>query len=104
MHDSYGRKSNTRFLLNYGFINLENDANDLPLNVEITMHDSLFAEKTKTLNGGRWRCYNFMADYEEEVSFKVLSFIRYVVYTGPPTQLAAVIGSAEKELKDKMKR
>ena len=49
VHDSYGRKSNTRFLLNYGFINMNNDANDLPLNVEITMADPLFAEKTKAL-------------------------------------------------------
>ena len=35
VHDSYGRKSNTRFLLNYGFINLNNDANDLPIVLEI---------------------------------------------------------------------
>ena len=31
IHDSYGRKSNTRFLLNYGFINLDNDADDMPI-------------------------------------------------------------------------
>lgn len=61
---------------------MDNDANDLPLNVEITMADPLFAEKIKALTGGRVRNYNFMADYEEEVSFKVLSFLRYVVYTG----------------------
>ena len=84
MHDSYGRKSNTRFLLNYGFINRDNDANDLPLNVSIKEDDPLFVEKTKALSGGRWRSYSFMADYEEEVTFKVLSFIRYVVLTGTP--------------------
>lgn len=42
VHDSYGRKSNTRFLLNYGFINLNNDANDLPMSLEIKMSDPLF--------------------------------------------------------------
>ena len=46
--------------------------------------DPLFVEKTKALSGGRWRSYSFMADYEEEVTFKVLSFIRYVVLTGTP--------------------
>ena len=49
------------------------------------MTDPLFTDKCKGLTGGRWRCYNFMADYEEEVSFKVLSFMRYVVYSGTPT-------------------
>ena len=31
VYDSYGKKCNTRFLLNYGFINLDNDANEYPL-------------------------------------------------------------------------
>jgi len=91
-------------LLNYGFINLNNDANDLPVTLEIHMNDPLFADKNKGLHGGRWRSYNFMADYEEEVTFKVLSFIRYIVYDGQAAQLATIIAGAEKELKDRMKR
>ena len=31
VYDSYGKKCNSRFLLNYGFINLNNDANEVPL-------------------------------------------------------------------------
>lgn len=31
VYDSYGRKCNSRFFLNYGFINLNNDANEVPL-------------------------------------------------------------------------
>ena len=39
IYDSYGKKCNTRFLLNYGFINLNNDANEYPLNVELDTFD-----------------------------------------------------------------
>lgn len=35
VYDSYGKKCNTRFLLNYGFINLENDANEFPMVVKL---------------------------------------------------------------------
>jgi len=32
-YDSYGKKCNSRFFLNYGFINLNNDANEFPLKI-----------------------------------------------------------------------
>ena len=37
--DSYGKKCNTRFLLNYGFINLDNDANEYPFTVKMADDD-----------------------------------------------------------------
>ena len=33
VYDSYGRKCNSRFFLNYGFINMNNDANEVPIRV-----------------------------------------------------------------------
>jgi hypothetical protein len=35
VYDSYGRKCNSRFFLNYGFINQPNDANEVPIIVNI---------------------------------------------------------------------
>lgn len=40
--DSYGKKCNTRFLLNYGFINLENDANEFPFRLQLSDEDPLY--------------------------------------------------------------
>ena len=40
IYDSYGKKCNTRFLLNYGFINLDNDANEFPLTIELDNFDT----------------------------------------------------------------
>lgn len=45
-----------------------------------------------------------MADYEEEVTFKMLSFVRYIVYDGTAAHVATLIANAEKELKDRMRR
>ncbi len=35
IYDSYGKKCNTRFLLNYGFINLNYDGNEFPFKVAL---------------------------------------------------------------------
>ena len=39
VYDSYGKKDNSRFLLNYGFINLNNDANEVPLKISYNRND-----------------------------------------------------------------
>ncbi len=43
--DSYGKKCNSRFFLNYGFIVEENDGNEVPLRVSLRPDDPLFALK-----------------------------------------------------------
>ena len=37
--DSYGKKCNSRFLLNYGFIVLDNDGNEYPFSVHFHEDD-----------------------------------------------------------------
>lgn len=43
--DSYGKKCNSRFLLNYGFIVENNDANEYPFKMELDPDDPLFSVK-----------------------------------------------------------
>jgi protein-histidine N-methyltransferase len=43
--DSYGKKCNSRFLLNYGFIVLNNDANEYPFIFKLKPTDSLYEHK-----------------------------------------------------------
>ena len=43
VYDSYGKKCNTRFLLNYGFINLNNDANEYPIQLKMDADDKFAA-------------------------------------------------------------
>jgi len=74
------------------------------MTLDMAVEDPLIIEKSKGLHGARWHSYNFMADYEEEVTFKMLSFMRYIQYHGEPAHLATLIANAEKELKDRMRR
>lgn len=50
--DSYGKKCNTRFLLNYGFINLDNDANEFPFTCKLQDDDQFAQQKCEILNTG----------------------------------------------------
>lgn len=94
IHDSYGRKSNTRFLLNYGFINRNNDANDLPMAFSISPEDPLFMTKMKLMGstGNRIHNYNVMADYNEDVYVKFMSYQRYIDYDESESNLVKIVG------------
>jgi histone-lysine N-methyltransferase SETD3 len=50
VYDSYGRKCNSRFFLNYGFINLNNDANEVPLSLALDKNDPGYEVKLKLIN------------------------------------------------------
>lgn len=50
VYDSYGRKCNSRFFLNYGFINLNNDANEVPLQLALDKNDPGYEVKLKLIN------------------------------------------------------
>ena len=41
MYESYGRKCNSRFLLNYGFMVEDNDANEIQVTVNVNYNDPL---------------------------------------------------------------
>ena len=51
VYDSYGKKCNTRFLLNYGFINLNNDANEYPLKISLADDDKYATQKVELIGG-----------------------------------------------------
>lgn len=64
VYDSYGKKCNTRFLLNYGFINLNNDANEFPLVVRLKPEDPLFEQKRKMIKeSNNCRTFRVMTDF-----------------------------------------
>ena len=64
----------------------------------------MFEEKFKTLNGQqRYRTYNTMADYEENVTGKMLSFLRFALFDEQLTVLVTKVGEAERVLRDRMK-
>ena len=47
---NYGQKCNSIFFLNYGFINLNNDSNEVPITVFLNESDPLHDLKLKLIN------------------------------------------------------
>jgi histone-lysine N-methyltransferase SETD3 len=84
VYDSYGKKCNSRFFLNYGFINLNNDANEVPLIVFLNKEDPGYDIKMKLINEQTKYHIKFrvVENLEEKVMQEFLSWLRYVEYDG----------------------
>ena len=79
IYDSYGKKCNSRFFLNYGFIVLDNDANECALKVTYRPNDSCIELKEKMVGDAlNNKIFRVMASVEEEV---VVEFINYIRFT-----------------------
>ena len=84
VYDSYGKKCNSRFFLNYGFINLNNDANEVPLIVQLNKEDPGYEIKMKLINENQKNFLKFRVvdNLEERVMAEFLSWLRYSEYEG----------------------
>lgn len=81
VYDSYGKKCNTRFLLNYGFINLDNDANEYPIKVCMDEDDKYAAQKSEMIGGTDVkRNFRVQLHMQEPIMDKFISFLRFVVF------------------------
>lgn len=89
IYDSYGKKCNTRFLLNYGFINLNNDGNEYPYKLTVSEEDPLCQAKKDLLGQESFkRSYRTMTDLTEDTTIKMMSFLRFSEWDGDMMILA----------------
>lgn len=79
VYDSYGRKCNSRFLLNYGFIVEGNDANEVAVKVYFHENDKYIKMK-ETLVGQKMfaKSFRIMANLEENAVKDFFGFVRFV--------------------------
>jgi histone-lysine N-methyltransferase SETD3 len=87
VYDSYGKKCNSRFFLNYGFINENNDANEVPIEIQIDIDDPLRAVKLKILGFTDSRKIRVSEDLSEKNMHHFFSFLRFAVFEGDPMKL-----------------
>src|SRR5690348_9382406 len=74
VYDSYGRKCNSRFFLNYGFINMNNDANEVALKVTYDPHDDQLSMKEKLLGDSPApKTFRVLANLEEENTIEFMN-------------------------------
>ena len=88
MYDSYGKKCNSRFFLNYGFINLNNDANEVPMLVYLNKNDQAFDVKLKLINETKpFTKFRVVENLDERVMTEFISWVRFVEFDGDMAQL-----------------
>jgi len=79
--DSYGRKCNSRFFVNYGFALDENEDNEVMIRVQLPSNDPHFGMKLRML-GGRDHCakreFQIPANYREKKVRELFSFMRFI--------------------------
>ncbi len=76
--DSYGKKCNSRFFLNYGFINLDNDANEVALRVSFDSDDETLSMKEKMVGESvTTKSFRILASTEEENTIEFMNYIRF---------------------------
>jgi histone-lysine N-methyltransferase SETD3 len=75
--DSYGKKCNTRYLLDYGFISDYNDDQDTArFRVQLDEKDPMIAAKMQLLNGKATRELHTTRDYESPACLELFSYLR----------------------------
>lgn len=81
MFDSYGKKCNSRFFLNYGYINLNNDANEIPIKVYYNPDDQYVKVKKEMINDHmEYKKFRVVENFEERIMHEFLSWLRFVEY------------------------
>lgn len=74
VHDSYGKKSNGRFLLSYGFVLDDGDDDEAAIRVAVPPGDPAFARKVAL--GGERRTFPIPARLDDDRARRALSFLR----------------------------
>lgn len=81
LFDSYGKKCNSRFLLNYGFIEDDNDANEFTFVIDFDDTFPLYKEKVAMIPKIENYCMKIKVDkdFEKKTFFEFISFLRFVL-------------------------
>ena len=79
VYDSYGRKCNSRFFLNYGFIVEGNDANEVSVKVYFRENDNFIKMKEQLIDQKiTAKSFRIMASLDENVVKDFFGFARFV--------------------------
>ena len=100
VYDSYGKKCNSRFLLNYGFINLNNDANEVPLKIYYNDNDTFMQVKKDMINDNSdFKKFRVVENMEDRIMYELLSWVRFVEYDENMTLIMEYQGRAISQAK-----
>ena len=95
--DSYGRKTNARFLLNYGFCLEDNDTSEFLITVNFNENYPLYEQKKKFFHNEYElvRRFNLNNNFYESQIIELLSFLRFILFEGDIDELYNAISSSD---------
>ena len=79
--DSYGRKCNARFLLNYGFTIEDNEDDEIKIHLSLNGDDKRYKDKVKVL-GNSNKKFTLVKNCRDEQSLLFFSWVRIMEYNG----------------------
>lgn len=81
VYDSYGKKCNSRFFLNYGFIVENNDGNEVPIKVYYPESDDKKDMKKEMINDfSDFKKFRVTDNFSENVMHEFMSWLRFVEF------------------------
>ena len=95
--DSYGRKTNARFLLNYGFCIEDNDTSEVVITIKFNENYPLYDLKKEFFQNETQliRTFNLNNNFYESQIIELLSFLRFILFEGDINDLYDAINSSE---------
>lgn len=102
IYDSYGKKTNGRFLLNYGFSIENNDSTEFALSVFFNDCYPLYEIKKKIIKSEKNLIKTFYLSnnlYESQI-IELLSFLRFCMFNGNINDLIKIIFNSENKIND----
>ena len=102
IYDSYGKKSNGRFLLNYGFSIENNDCSEYPLSIIFNDCYPLYEIKKKIIRTDKNFIKIFYLNnniYESQI-IEILSFLRFCMFDGDINELIKIFFNNGNKLND----
>ena len=100
--DSYGKKTNSRFLLNYGFSLENNDMGEYPLTIFFNSEYPLFSIKKKLFKNEYdfIKTFNLNNKFQESQILELISYLRFLLYDGNINDLVNKIISTKSMLNE----
>ena len=100
--DSYGPKTNNRFLLNYGFALETNDNNEYHLRLTLNENAPLYDIKKRFIsteyNNNFTRTFKLNNNINEGDAFDLMSFLRFMLFDGEIEDLYQAISDQEQNV------
>ena len=102
--DSYGKKTNYRFLLNYGFALENNDMGEYPLTIVFNNEYPLFNMKKKFFKNKYdfIKSFNLNNNFQESQILELISYLRFLLYDENINDLFKKILTAKMTVNDEI--